>query len=146
MSEIALQIKKDMIQAMKDHNDLKKTVLRTFSSEFKNAEIDKGAPLEDIDVMKVLARLEKQRKDSIQAYRDAGREDLVDSEQAELDIIQSYLPAKLSDEELAQLVDASIAELGDAANFGSVMKSVVTKAQGKADGTQIKTLVQAKLG
>jgi uncharacterized protein YqeY len=146
MSEIALQIKKDMIQAMKDHNDLKKTVLRTFSSEFKNAEIDKGAPLEDIDVMKVLARLEKQRKDSIQAYRDAGREDLVDSEQAELDIIQSYLPAKLSDEELAQLVDASIAELGDAANFGFVMKSVVTKAQGKADGNQIKTLVQAKLG
>jgi uncharacterized protein YqeY len=146
MSEIALQIKKDMIQAMKDHNDLKKTVLRTFSSEFKNAEIDKRAPLEDIDVMKVLARLEKQRKDSIQAYRDAGREDLVDSEQAELDIIQSYLPAKLSDEELAQLVDVSIAELGDAANFGSVMKSVVTKAQGKADGNQIKTLVQAKLG
>ena len=146
MSEIALQIKKDMIQAMKDHDDLKKTVLRTFSSEFKNAEIDKGAPLEDSDVIKVLARLEKQRKDSIQAYRDGGREDLVDSEQAELDIIQAYLPAKLSDEELAQLVDASIAELGDAANFGYVMKSVVTKAQGKADGNQIKTLVQAKLG
>jgi uncharacterized protein YqeY len=146
MSQIALQIKKDMIQAMKDHDDLKKTVLRTFSSEFKNAEIDKGAPLEDNDVMKVLARLEKQRKDSIQAYRDGGREDLVDSEQAELNIIQAYLPAKLSDEELAQLVDVSIAELGDAANFGSVMKSVVTKAQGKADGNQIKTLVQAKLG
>lgn len=146
MSAIALQIKKDMVQAMKDRDDLKKTVLRTFSSEFKNAEIDKGAPLEDIDVVKVLSKLEKQRKDSIQAYQEAGREDLVTSEESELAIIQSYLPAKLSDEELSQLVDDAIAELGEGANFGSVMKLVVNKAQGKADGNQIKTIVQAKLG
>lgn len=134
-----------MIQAMKDGDNLKKTVLRTFSSEFKNAEIDKGGPLEDSDVIKVLSKLEKQRKDSIQAYQEASREDLVASEQAELEIIQQYLPAKLSLAELEQLVDASIVELGDKANFGSVMKSVVAKAQGKADGNQIKDLVQAKL-
>lgn len=146
MSAIALQIKQDMVQAMKDRDDLKKTVLRTFTSEFKNAEIDKGAALEDIDVTKVLSKLEKQRKDSIQAYQDAGRVDLVESEQAELAIIQSYLPAKLSDEEVSQLVDAAISELGADVNFGNVMKSVVNKAQGKADGNQIKTLVQAKLG
>lgn len=146
MSAIALQIKQDMVQAMKDRDDLKKTVLRTFSSEFKNAEIDKGSALEDVDVIKVLSKLEKQRKDSIQAYQDAGRLDLVDSEEAELVIIQSYLPAKLSDDEVSQLVDAAIAELGGDVNFGNVMKSVVNKAQGKADGNQIKTLVQAKLG
>jgi len=145
MSNIALTIKKDMVQAMKDKNDLAKTVLRTLSSEFKNAEIDKGNPLEDADVIKVLSKLEKQRKDSIKAYKDGGREDLVAAEEAELIIIQKYLPAKLTTEELTQLVDESIAELGDNANFGSVMKSVVVKSQGKADGNQIKDLVQAKL-
>jgi len=145
MSNIALTIKKDMVQAMKDRDDLAKTVLRTLSSEFKNAEIDKGNPLEDADVIKVLSKLEKQRKDSIQAYKDGGREDLVDAEMAELAIIQKYLPAKLTTEELSKLVDESLAELGESANFGSVMKSVVSKAQGKADGNQIKDLVQAKL-
>jgi uncharacterized protein YqeY len=145
MSNIAITIKKDMVQAMKDRDDLKKTVLRTLSSEFKNAEIDKGAALEDIDVIKVLSKLEKQRKDSIQAYKEAEREDLVEAETAELVIIQQYLPAKLTTEELSKLVDESMAELGINANFGSVMKSVVSKAQGKADGNQIKDLVQAKL-
>ncbi|MGA1046784.1 MAG: GatB/YqeY domain-containing protein [Minisyncoccia bacterium] len=145
MSNIALTIKKDMVQAMKDRDDLSKTVLRTLSSEFKNAEIDKGAPLEDVDVVKVLSKLEKQRKDSIKAYQEGGREDLVALELAELGIIQNYLPAKLTDQELEQLVESSIVELGDNANFGSVMKSVVAKAQGKADGNQIKDLVQAKL-
>ena len=145
MSNIALTIKKDMVQAMKDRDDLSKTVLRTLSSEFKNAEIDKGAPLEDADVVKVLSKLEKQRKDSIKAYQEGGREDLVALELAELGIIQNYLPAKLTDQELEQLVESSIVELGDNANFGSVMKSVVAKAQGKADGNQIKDLVQAKL-
>lgn len=145
MSSIAAQIKKDMIQAMKDGDNLKKTVLRTFSSEFKNAEIDKGSPLEDVDVIKVLSKLEKQRKDSIQAYQEAGRADLVDSEQAELLIIQQYLPAKLSNAEIEALVEESIAELGSEANFGAVMKAVVAKAQGKADGNQIKDLVRAKL-
>ena len=130
---------------MKDRDDLSKTVLRTLSSEFKNAEIDKGAPLEDADVVKVLSKLEKQRKDSIKAYQEGGREDLVALELAELGIIQNYLPAKLTDQELEQLVESSIVELGDNANFGSVMKSVVAKAQGKADGNQIKDLVQAKL-
>ena len=132
MSNIALTIKKDMVQAMKDKNDLAKTVLRTLSSEFKNAEIDKGNPLEDADVIKVLSKLEKQRKDSIQAYKDGGREDLVAIEEAELLIIQKYLPAKLTTEELTQLVEESIAELGDNANFGLVMKSVIAKSQGKA--------------
>lgn len=145
MSNIALTIKKDMVQAMKDKNNLAKTVLRTLSSEFKNAEIDKGNPLEDADVIKVLSKLEKQRKDSIQAYKDGGREDLVAIEEAELLIIQKYLPAKLTTEELTQLVEESIAELGDNANFGLVMKSVIAKSQGKADGNQIKDLVQAKL-
>ena len=145
MSNIALTIKKDMVQAMKDRDDLTKTVLRTLSSEFKNAEIDKGASLEDVDVIKVLSKLEKQRKDSIQAYKEAGREDLVSTEMSELEIIQSYLPAKLTTEELSKLVDESISELGESANFGSVMKLVVSKAQGKADGNQIKDLVQAKL-
>jgi uncharacterized protein YqeY len=145
MSNIALTIKQDMIQAMKDGDNLKKTVLRTLSSEFKNAQIDKGSELEDVDVIKVLSKLEKQRKDSILAYTDAGRQDLVESEQAELEIIQNYLPAKLSNEELENLVDVAITELGDNANFGNVMKLVVTKAQGKADGNQIKNLVQSKL-
>lgn len=145
MSNIALTIKQDMIQAMKDGDNLKKTVLRTLSSEFKNAQIDKGSELEDVDVIKVLSKLEKQRKDSILAYTDAGRQDLVESEQAELEIIQNYLPAKLSNAELENLVDVAITELGDNANFGNVMKLVVTKAQGKADGNQIKNLVQSKL-
>lgn len=145
MSNIALKIKQDMIQAMKDGDNLKKTVLRTLSSEFKNAQIDKGSELEDIDVIKVLSKLEKQRKDSILAYTDAGRQDLVESEKAELEIIQNYLPAKLSNEELENLVDVAITELGDNANFGNVMKLVITKAQGKADGNQIKNLVQSKL-
>lgn len=145
MSNISLTIKKDIVQAMKNRDDLSKTVLRTLISEFKNAEIDKGSPLEDIDVIKVLSKLAKQRKDSIQAYKAGGREDLVATEEAELIIIQQYLPAKLTTEELTKLVDESIDELGDNLNFGAVMKLVVSKAQGNADGNQIKDLVQAKL-
>jgi uncharacterized protein YqeY len=144
-SSISLQIKQDMIQAMKDRNDIKKTVLRTLSSELKNFEIDKGDSLDDSDVIKVLRRLEKQRMDSIQAYRDGGREDLVTNEEQELLIIQEYLPEKLSEEVIIDIINQGIQELGSDVNLGSLMKYVISKTQGQADGNTIRTLVQSKL-
>ncbi len=144
-SELQQQIKKDMIVAMKEKNELGKQVLRMVSAEIRNAEIDKpGHELTDEDVMKVLMRLEKQRKDSIKQYQEGGREDLAEAEQAELAVIGQYLPEKLSDEEVAAIVHKVIAE-SDSKDFGTVMKAVMTEVKGQADGNQVRQLVQAKL-
>lgn len=145
MSELAIQLKKDLVTAMKDHDDLTKNVLRMVSSELKNAQIDnQGRDLDDDQVIAVLTRLSKQRKDSISSYQSAGREDLAQQEQSELSVIEKYLPRQLSDAELSYIVSQVMSET-ESHDFGFVMKQVMSKVQGQADGSRVREIVQKSL-
>lgn len=145
MSLLQETIKKDMVQAMKDKNELSKKVLRMMMSEIRNAEIDKlDHNLTDEDVLKVIAKLEKQRKDSIKQYIAGGRQDLADSESEELTVIFKYLPAKMSELELRDVVK-NIVSKSESKEFGIVMRAVMQEVKGKADGSLVKELVEEYL-
>jgi len=145
MSLLQETIKKDMVQAMKDKNELSKKVLRMMMSEVRNAEIDKpDHNLTDEDVLKVIARLEKQRKDSIKQYIAGGRQDLADAETEELSVILKYLPEKMSEVELREIVK-NIVSKADSKEFGVVMRLVMQEVKGKADGNLVRELVEEYL-
>ncbi len=145
MSLLQETVKKDMVQAMKDKNELSKKVLRMMMSEIRNAEIDKpDHNLTDEDVLKVIAKLEKQRKDSIKQYIAGGRQDLADSESEELTVISKYLPAKMSELELRDVVK-NIVSKSESKEFGIVMRAVIQEVKGKADGSLVKDLVEEYL-
>lgn len=145
-SSLQLTIQQDLKQAMIAKNILVRDVLRMVTSELKNRQIDNGqSPLTDEQVMEVLLRLEKQRKDSITQYTDGGRPDLAEAEESELEVIRQYLPQKLTDEELREIV-AEVIQSSESQDFGAVMKQVMVKVKGQADGNQVRTLVQEQLG
>jgi len=145
MSLLQETVKKDMVQAMKDKNELSKKVLRMMMSEIRNAEIDKpDHNLTDEDVLKVIAKLEKQRKDSIKQYIAGGRQDLADSESEELTVISKYLPAKMSELELRDVVK-NIVSKSESKEFVIVMRAVIQEVKGKADGSLVKDLVEEYL-
>jgi uncharacterized protein YqeY len=106
------KITQDMTQAMKAREDLKLSTLRMVKSALKNKEIDKRAPLDDKEAITVLSMLINQRKDSIEQFTKGGRQALADKEQAEISIIESYMPKALSEEEIVAAVKATIAEMG----------------------------------
>jgi len=134
--------------------DPKKDALATIKSEIKKRVIDgrsegggEIAPADDV-VLDVLAKLAKQRKESIEEFTKANRQDLVDKEAAELVVIESFLPKKLSNDEVAALVKEAIAEVGatSAKDLGKAMKAALAKVNGRADGKDVQNLVKAALG
>jgi len=133
--------------AMKSREPLKVDCLRFISSAIKNKEIEKRGELDDVEISKVLATLAKQRGESIELYKKGGRLELVEKEEAELAIIQSFLPKPLSDEELAKAVAETIAEVGAAgpADMGKVMKAIGPKTAGRVDGKKVSEAVKAML-
>ncbi|MEX0668326.1 MAG: GatB/YqeY domain-containing protein [Candidatus Saccharimonadales bacterium] len=141
------KINKDLNQALKDGDSSKVSVLRLIRSSLGNVRIDKGKELSDDDVMVVLQKEAKQRKDSIDSYKSADRQDLADKEEAELKIIESYLPKPLSDKELEKLIDEAITELGvsDIKGMGQVMGQLKGKVGARADGAHLSQLVRNKL-
>jgi uncharacterized protein YqeY len=113
-----------------------------------NGEVAKGRPLEDAEAQQVLASLLKQRRDSIEQFRNAGRTDLVDKESAELAILERYAPPPVSADDLEQAVDAAIRETGatGAKDMGRVMKAVMAALAGRTvDGKAVNELVRKKL-
>lgn len=145
MSLLQETIKKDMVQAMKNKDELSKKVLRMMMSEVRNAEIDKpDHNLTDEDVLKVITKLEKQRKDSIKQYITGGRQDLADEESKELTVLAKYLPEKMSELELRNIVK-NIIENSQSKDFGTIMKSVMKEAKGLADGNLVKNIVEEYL-
>ena len=122
-------------------------VVRLLRGAMKNEEIKAGHELSEDEALKVLQREAKQRRDSIEAYGSAGRADLAAHEEAELAVIKSYLPAVMSDEELAKVVDEAIAETGatDAKQMGAVIGAVMKKVGARADGGVVSKLVREKL-
>lgn len=137
----------DLKTAMKAGDRQRVSVLRMLRSELKNAEIARGDALGDAEVLDILSRYARKRKESAAEYERGGRQDLVDKEMAEHDIVQGYLPAALSEAELGELVDAVIAEQGATGmkQMGPVMKEVLARAAGRAEGGAVSALVKARL-
>ncbi len=142
------QIQKDMTQAMKAREERRLSTLRMVKTALKNKEIEKRAPLDDKEALQVLATLIKQRKDSIEQFSKGGRQDLADKEQAEIAIIEGYLPRALGDEEITATVRAAIAEMGAPTmkDMGTVMKNVMAKFAGvRVDGKLVSDIVKREL-
>lgn len=140
-------IQNDMKTAMKEQNALKLSALRMLIAEIKKREIDKRAPLEETEIQKTIATMIKQRNDSVEAFVKGGRNDLADKEKQEIVILQVYLPQQLSRDEVEALVVAAIQETGAAApgDLGKVMKAVLAKAAGRADGKLINEIARTRL-
>jgi len=141
------QIEKDFIEAFKAKDDKRKNLLGMIKSAIKNKEIEIQKPLEDADVIEVLAKEAKKRKESAQAYKDGGREDLSENESAEAEMLAKYLPEQLSEEAVHEIVKATIAEVGASsmADMGKVIGAVVAKTKGQSDGSVISKLVKEEL-
>jgi uncharacterized protein YqeY len=142
------QIQSDLAEAMKSKDPLRLSVLRMMKTAVKNKEIEKMKPLEAAEVLSVLNTLVKQRKDSVEQFRKGGREELAQKEEAEIRIIEGYLPAAASDDDIRTAIEAAIEETGAASmkDMGRVMKATMTRLSGKtADGSRISQLVKEKL-
>jgi uncharacterized protein YqeY len=141
------QLESGLKEAMKSGDRVAVAAIRLSLSEIKNAVIDKRRPLEDNEVVNILRSGVKKRQESIEMFAKGGRQDLVEKETAEVKVIERFLPAGLPAAELEALVDAAIAESGAASmkDIGKVMKAVLPKVAGRADGAEINKLVRAKL-
>jgi len=143
------QIVADLTAAMKAQDAGRTSTLRMVKAAMMNRQIEKGSELDDDDMQKLLRSLVKQRRDSIEQYEKAGRQELVDKEKAEIDVIETYLPQSASPDEIEQAVAAAIAETGAASmrDMGKVMKAAQNALAGKnADGKLVSEVVKAKLG
>ena len=141
------QITDDVKTAMKAGDKDRLKVLRLITAALKQVEVDERRELDDADVLGILTKMVKQRRDSITQYTDGNRKDLADIEAAEIEIIGTYLPEQLSDDELDELVDEAIAATGAEGirDMGKVMGSIKSKAQGKADMGIVGAKVKARL-
>ena len=142
------QIITDMTAAMKAKDTARTSTLRMLKAAITNREKESGAEINDEDVLKLLRSQVKQRRDSVEHYQKAARQDLVDKETVEIAVIESYLPRAASSEEIEQAVSAAIAEAGATSmkEMGAVMKAVMAKLAGKnADGRLVSEAVKKKL-
>lgn len=143
------QVEKDLIAAMKAKEGLKLSTLRMMKAALKLKQVELGKPLDDAEAIAVLRTLVKQRRESIAQFRKGGRDDLAGKEEAEIGIVEAYLPAALSDEEIEAAVAAAISETSSSGpkDLGRVMKSTMAKLAGKnVDGRRVSEKVRAKLG
>ena len=142
------RIQSDIADAMRSKDNLKLGVLRMMKAAVKNKEVEKMKALEEPEVLAVLNSLVKQRKDSIDQFRKGGREDLATKEEAEIKIIELYLPAAASDEDIQRAIAEAIQETGATSmkDMGKVMKATQARLAGKTtDGARMSQLVKEKL-
>ena len=138
----------DLTAAMKAREAAQTATLRMVKAALVNREIEKGGELDDGEMVKLLRSLVKQRRDAIEQFEKGGRQDLVDKERAEIEVIERYLPQAASREEIEQAVSAAIVETGASSmrEMGAVMKAAMTRLAGKnADGRAVSDTVKAKL-
>jgi len=141
------KIQSDMYKAMKDRNAVKSKTLRVVFAKLKDKKIEKRDDLSEVEELKVLQTLAKQRKESIAMFRNGGRDDLVEQESKELQIIEQYLPKMMSDEEIKKIVKNSIEEIGaqSLADVGKVMPIIMKKGAGKIDGKKAQLFLRELL-
>jgi len=137
----------DLKDAMRSKDSIRRTVLRTIISEIRNAEIAKQEALDDEGVLVVMTKQAQQRRDSIEAFKAASRSDLVESESAELKIISGYLPEQLSEDEIEVVITEVISqvEAKGSSDMGKVMKEIMQRIRGRADGKMVSAIVTSRL-
>jgi uncharacterized protein len=149
MPTLKEQLRADLIASMKARDGTRTRTLRMALTSISNEEVSGSVAhdLTDDQVTKILAREARRRREAAAAFAEAGRADQADAERAEEEILAAYLPAQLSDDELAALVAAAIAETGASgpAGIGQVMKVVTPRVAGRADGSRVAALVRSQL-
>ena len=148
MSGIKTQISNDVKDAMRSKDKARLAALRLIMAAFKQKEVDERIELSDEQSISILNKMAKQHRDSIEQFGQANRDDLIKKEQLELDIIESYLPEKLSEEEVNLLIDEAISETGanSVKDMGKVIGLLKGKLQGQADMGEVSRLIRGKLG
>ena len=138
------RLDEDLKQAMRDRNVARRDVLRYLKSEIHNQEIASQKTLDDDGIQAVLVKQAQQRRDSIEAFRDAGRSDLVDNEETGLAIVMEYLPQQMSPDEIKELALAVVEEVGAAGpgDMGKVMGALVRQTRGRANGREVSQVVR----
>ena len=146
-STLKPQLTTDMKSSMKSGDKKRLGVVRLMLAAIKQIEVDERIELDDTRILAVLDKMAKQRRESISHYKDAGRDDLVAVEQAEIDIIQEYLPEALSEAEINDLVEQSIAATGAATikDMGKLMGVLKPQLQGRADMGKVSQLIKSRL-
>jgi uncharacterized protein YqeY len=141
------KISDDLKQALKEGDDVRKRTLRLLLAAVHNAEIEKGGPLDDSGALAVIAKQAKQRRESAEEFRKGGRQDLVEREEAEEAVLQTYLPAAMSREEMVAAARKVIAEVGAQGprDVGKVMPVLVKQLAGRAEGGEISAVVRELL-
>ena len=147
MDNLFTKIQQDLTDSLKQKNEIKTSTLRLVISEIGNSRIEKRADLTDEDIIQVISKEAKKRQESIAAFKQGERADLAAKEEKELNILKTYLPEAISDEELLKIVDSQIAEIGakDIKDLGKVMSAVLSKVKGRADGGAVSAIVKSKL-
>jgi len=141
------RIKEDMKAAMRARAKERLSTIRLILAAIKQQEVDRRVELTDDDILVILDKMVKQRKDSIEQYNKAERKDLADKEQTEIEVIQAYLPQQLSQDEILALVDEAISATGAESmrDMGKIMGMLKPKLQGRADMGQVSGLIKSKL-
>lgn len=138
------RLSEDLKESLKSRNSLKSSVIRLLKSSIKYREIEKKAPLSDDEIIEVIMSGIKQRRESIEQFSKGGRTDLVQKESNEIEIMQTYLPQPLTEEELVDEVKSVIKEVGatSAKDMGKVMKALMPRVKGRAEGTKVSSIVK----
>jgi uncharacterized protein YqeY len=142
------QIQEDVKSAMRARDQNRLTALRLITAAIKQIEIDKRIEMDDQAVLAVLDKMVKQRRESLEMYESAGRDDLAAQEKFEIELVTAYLPEALSDEEIAALIEQAVADTGASSirDMGAVMNKLRQEVQGRADMKAVSNAVKAQLG
>jgi len=145
--DVQVKLNEDMVAAAKAKDKIRLSALRMLKTALHNKEIDLMRPLNETETMQVLSGLVKQRKDSIEQFAKGGRQDLVEKEEAELKVLQGFMPTQMSDEEVEGIIRKAIAEVGAVSvkDMGKVMKVLMPQITGRADGKAAGEKVKALL-
>jgi uncharacterized protein YqeY len=148
MSELKSRLTEEMKMAMKSKDKLRLVTIRAIQAAVKQVEIDEQIQLDDAGIVKLMTKMQKQRRDSLQQFSAAGRDDLAEVEASELAIIAEFMPQALSESALSNMIDQAIADSGAGSiqEMGKVMALVKAQAEGRADMAQVSQMIKAKLG
>ncbi len=147
VAELFSKLQEEMKAAMKSGDKDKLSTIRMLISEIKKVQIDSKKELSDDEIIQILQRYIKQRKEAYTQYEQAGRKDLADKELKEIEIVKQFLPPELSEEELIKIIEDTIREVGASSikDMGKVVKAVMEKVKGRAEGAVVSKLVKEKL-
>ncbi len=147
MSQVSDKINADLVVAMKAKDEIGVSTLRMLSAAIKNAEIAKGGELTGEEIIGQVLKSAKQHKESIAAYEAGGRQDLVDREKAELEILEKFLPEQMDEQEITKIIVDVIGQTGalGVADMGKVIGAVMAKVKGRVDGNTVSKIVREKL-